>query len=387
MFAKYKSVIYESLMVILGCAIFGAGLDAFVLPHKLVSTGISGVGLILYYVTGLSVGSWNMILNIPIFWAAWKWLGTRVVIKTLYGTLMLSWMVDLFNFLQYDMIIKDPLLSSMMAGITTGVGLGIVYRVGGNTGGLDPIALIVRKYYGLQMGSINSAINCAILVAAIGVVGLEAVAVTLISVYVYTIITNKVVIGFNQRKVAFIITYRTDDVCECIIKKVGRGATIINGVGAYTRTPKQIVMVAVNLLQVNKLKEVIQEADPNVFILITDAQEVIGQGFTQPIIPTEVCEQLKDKSTTPVSYTHLKDPPTSIGLPVTIPGLHSPFNVLYSSAIQLMIWAFVFTSGAGTSVFTPMIGAIRRTKLRVKRSNSRGFNVLGSTLIPPLPPP
>ena len=297
MFAKYKDVVYQCLMVVVGCAIFGAGIDAFVLPHKLVSTGISGVGLILYYVTGLSVGSWNMILNIPIFWAAWKWLGTRVVVKTLYGTLMLSWMIDLFDFLQYDMIIKDPLLSSMMAGITTGVGLGIVYRVGGNTGGLDPIALIVRKYYGLQMGSINSAINCAILLAAVGVVGLEAVAVTLISVYVYTIITNKVVIGFNQRKVAFIITYRTDDVCECIINKVGRGATIIEGVGAYTRTPKNIVMVAVNLLQVNKLKEVIEEADPNVFILITDAQEVIGQGFTRPILLTEVTNQLKAQGT------------------------------------------------------------------------------------------
>ena len=297
MFAKYKDVVYQCLVVVVGCAIFGAGIDAFVLPHKLVSTGISGVGLILYYVTGLSVGSWNMILNIPIFWAAWKWLGTRVVVKTLYGTLMLSWMIDLFDFLQYDMIIKDPLMSSMMAGITTGVGLGIVYRVGGNTGGLDPIALIVRKYYGLQMGSINSAINCAILLAAVGVVGLEAVAVTLISVYVYTIITNKVVIGFNQRKVAFIITYRTDDVCECIINKVGRGATIIEGVGAYTRTPKNIVMVAVNLLQVNKLKEVIEEADPNVFILITDAQEVIGQGFTRPILPTEVTNQLKAQGT------------------------------------------------------------------------------------------
>lgn len=297
MFAKYKDVVYQCLVVVVGCAIFGAGIDTFVLPHKLVSTGISGVGLILYYVTGLSVGSWNMILNIPIFWAAWKWLGTRVVVKTLYGTLMLSWMIDLFDFLQYDMIIKDPLLSSMMAGITTGVGLGIVYRVGGNTGGLDPIALIVRKYYGLQMGSINSAINCAILLAAVGVVGLEAVAVTLISVYVYTIITNKVVIGFNQRKVAFIITYRTDDVCECIINKVGRGATIIEGVGAYTRTPKNIVMVAVNLLQVNKLKEVIEEADPNVFILITDAQEVIGQGFTRPILPTEVTNQLKAQGT------------------------------------------------------------------------------------------
>ena len=278
-------------------AIFGAGIDAFVLPHKLVSTGISGIGLTLYYLTGLSVGTWNVILNIPIFWAAWHWLGKRVVVNTLYGTVMLSWMVDAFDFLQYNMVISDPLLSSMMAGITTGVGLGMVYRVGGNTGGLDPIALIVRKYYGLQMGSINSVINAAILAAAVFVVGLEAVAVTLVSLYVYTIITNKVVIGFNQRKVAFIITYRTDDVCECIINKVGRGATIIEGVGAYTRTPKNIVMVAVNLLQVNKLKEVIEEADPNVFILITDAQEVIGQGFTRPILPTEVTNQLKAQGT------------------------------------------------------------------------------------------
>ena len=149
-----------------------------------------------------------------------------------------------------------------------------------------------------KWGPLISAINCAILLVAVGVVGLEAVAVTLISVYVYTIITNKVVIGFNQRKVAFIITYRTDEVCECIINKVGRGATIINGIGAYTRTPKQIVMVAVNLLQVNKLKEVIQEADPNVFILITDAQEVIGQGFTQPIVPAEISKQLKSQDIT-----------------------------------------------------------------------------------------
>lgn len=288
MLTKYKADIYQVVMVAVGCAVFGAGLDAFVLPHKLVSTGLSGLGLILYYLTGLSIGTWNIILNIPICWAAWHWLGKRVVINTIYGTLMLSWMIDQFDFLQYNMIIQDPLLSSMMAGVTTGVGLGIVYRVGGNTGGLDPIALIVRKYYGLQMGSINSIINCVILAVAIAVVGLEAVAVTLVSVYVYTIITNKVVIGFNQRKVAFIITYRTDEVCECIINKVGRGATIINGIGAYTRTPRQIVMVAVNLLQVNKLKEVIQEADEHAFILITDAQEVIGEGFTRPTIPASV---------------------------------------------------------------------------------------------------
>ena len=277
MWSKYKDDIYQCIIVAIGCAIFGAGIDAFVLPYKLVSTGISGIGLILYYLTGLSVGTWNV-----------------VVINTLYGTVMLSWMVDAFDFLQYNMVISDPLLSSMMAGITTGVGLGIVYRVGGNTGGLDPIALIVRKYYGLQMGSINSVINAVILAAAIWVVGLEAVAVTLVSLYVYTIITNKVVIGFNQRKVAFIITYRTYEVCDAVISKVGRGATIIDGIGAYTRTPKQIVLVAVNLLQVNKLKEVIEEVDNEAFILITDAQEVIGKGFTTPVVPTPIENLVKE---------------------------------------------------------------------------------------------
>lgn len=112
--------------------------------------------------------------------------------------------------------------------------------------------------------------------------------------YVYTIITNKVVIGFNQRKVAFIITYRTYEVCDAVISKVGRGATIINGIGAYTRTPKQIVMVAVNLLQVNKLKEVIEEVDNEAFILITDAQEVIGKGFTTPVVPTPIENLVKE---------------------------------------------------------------------------------------------
>lgn len=297
MWSTYKFDIYQYLMVAVGCAIFGAGVDAFVLPHKLVSTGVSGIGLMLHYMTNISIANLNVILNIPILWAAYRWLGTNVLVKALYGTVMFSLMVYVFDFLQYEMIVKDPIISSMLAGITTGVGLGIVYRVGGNTGGLDPIALIVRKYYGLQMGSINSMINGAILFCAIAVVGVEAVAITLISLYVTTIITNKVVIGFNQRKVAFIITYRTDEVCQVVINKVGRGATIIDGIGAYTKTPKQIVMVAVNLLQVNKLKEEVMAADENAFILISDAQEVIGKGFTAPVLPMPIETLVKECET------------------------------------------------------------------------------------------
>ncbi len=293
---NFWSTLYKWGMVAVGSLIFAAGINAFVLPHKLVSTGISGVSLVIYYLTNIPVGTINLILNIPIFWATWKWLGQSQILMTLYGTVLTSWFINALDFLQYLHLIKESMLSSMLAGVTTGVGLGIVYRVGGNTGGLDPIALIVRKYYGLQIGSILFGINGVILFCAAFVVGMEPVSITLISLYVYTIITNKVVIGFNQRKVAFIITSKSEEVCDRIIHKMGRGATILDGIGAYTKQPKQVILVAVNLLQVNRLKEIVDVVDYNAFMLITDAAEVIGKGFTKPLLTKEMSKALKSKT-------------------------------------------------------------------------------------------
>lgn len=290
-----KGIAYQYMMVAIGSAIFGAGLNAFILPHKLVGTGVSGISLFLYYLTDVSVGAMNLILNIPIMWATWRFLGKAQMWPTIYGTLISSWFINYFDFLQYMHLLKDPIISSMIAGLVTGVGLGIVYRVGGNTGGLDPIGLIIRKYYGIQIGSALFGVSALVLVASIFVVGLEPVAVTLISLYVYTLVTNKIVTGFNQRKVAFIITTKTNAICEMILNDLGRGATILNSVGAYTRAPRDTVMIAISLMQVNRLKEAVDKVDPSAFMLITDAAEVIGQGFTKPINPTNVEEKLAEE--------------------------------------------------------------------------------------------
>ncbi|WP_295787597.1 YitT family protein [uncultured Veillonella sp.] len=291
---QWKRTIYALIMTTIGSIIFAIGIDAFIVPHKLVSGSLSGVALMLYYLTGIQVGTLNLLLNIPILYAAYRWLGRWHVGITIFGTIVISLCINALTFMESYHLTTDPIIGSLLGGIFCGLGLGVVYRAGGNTGGLDPIALIIRKYYGLQMGSIIFGINVLILFAAAIVVSVESAAVTLISIYAMGMVTNKVVVGFNQRKAAFIISCKPNEICELIINNMGRGATILHGEGAYTHQQRQVVMVVVGLMQVAKLKDNVEKEDPNAFMIITDAAEVIGQGFTMPVAPNVRPEVVKD---------------------------------------------------------------------------------------------
>lgn len=291
---QWKRTIYALIMTTIGSIIFAIGIDAFIVPHKLVSGSLSGVALMLYYLTGIQVGTLNLLLNIPILYAAYRWLGRWHVGITIFGTIVISLCINALTFMESYHLTTDPIIGSLLGGIFCGLGLGVVYRAGGNTGGLDPIALIIRKYYGLQMGSIILGINVLILFAAAIVVSVESAAVTLISIYAMGMVTNKVVVGFNQRKAAFIISCKPNEICELIINNMGRGATILHGEGAYTHQQRQVVMVVVGLMQVAKLKDNVEKEDPNAFMIITDAAEVIGQGFTMPVAPNVRPEVVKD---------------------------------------------------------------------------------------------
>ncbi|KAF1683374.1 YitT family protein [Veillonella sp. R32] len=282
MFKKWSSTLYVMAMVTLGTFLFAIGINAFVVPHKLVSGGISGVALMLYYLTGIQVGTLNLLLNIPVLYAAYRWLGRWHVMITIFGTVVSSLFINMLRFLaDYDLT-HDPLVGAILGGLFCGIGVGTVYRSGGNAGGLDPIALIIRKYYGLQIGSIVLAINMVILTIAAFVVNIEAAAVTLVSLYISAMLTNRVIVGFDQRKAVFIISYKPYKICDLIINQIGRGATILNGEGAYTHQHKQVILVVVSLMQVAKLKKAVEEEDPTAFLMVTDVAEVIGAGFTLP---------------------------------------------------------------------------------------------------------
>ena len=161
----------------------------------------------------------------------------------------------------------------------------MVYFQGGNTGGIDPIALIIRNRFGLQIGSILFGINMMILIIGAIVINIEAAATTLISTYLSAVVTNKVITGFSQRKAMFIISYKPGTI-EWVSGSFGSHVSclypmsILNGEGAYTHQPKQVIMVVVSLLQVARLKAAVEAEDPAAFMVITDAAEVIGTGFS-----------------------------------------------------------------------------------------------------------
>lgn len=279
---KYLSTIKTLIYIIIGATVFGVGVQGFIVPHQLLSGGISGLSLIIYYITqgALSLGAINFLLNIPVLYAAWRWLGRWHLGVTLFGTLFMSVIINVLAPLSTLELTHNPIIGGILGGLFSGLGLGIVYRGGGNTGGIDPIALIIRNRFGLQIGSILFGINMMILVAGAIVINIEAAATTLISTYLSAMVTNKVISGFNQRKAMFIISYKPVTICNLIIEKLGRGATILNGEGAYTHQPKQVIMVVVSLLQVARLKAAVEAEDPTAFMVITDAAEVIGTGFS-----------------------------------------------------------------------------------------------------------
>ena len=279
---KYLSTIRTLIYITIGATVFGTGVQGFIVPHQLLSGGISGLSLIIYYITQgvLSLGAINFLLNIPVLYAAWRWLGRWHLGVTLFGTLFMSVIINVLAPLSTLELTHNPIIGGILGGLFSGLGLGIVYRGGGNTGGIDPIALIIRNRFGLQIGSILFGINMMILVAGAIVINIEAAATTLISTYLSAMVTNKVITGFNQRKAMFIISYKPVTICNLIIEKLGRGATILNGEGAYTHQPKQVIMVVVSLLQVARLKAAVEAEDPTAFMVITDAAEVIGTGFS-----------------------------------------------------------------------------------------------------------
>ena len=279
---KYVSTLKTLVYTTVGATVFAVGVQGFIVPHQLLSGGISGLSLIIYYVTQgiLNLGSINFLLNIPVLYAAWRWLGPWHLGVTLFGTLFMSIVINVLAPLSTLGLTHNPIIGGILGGLFSGLGLGIVYRGGGNTGGIDPIALIIRNRLGLQIGSILFSINMMILVAGAILINIEAAATTLISTYLSAMVTNKVISGFNQRKAMFIISYKPVTICNVIIDKIGRGATILNGEGAYTHQPQQVIMVVVSLLQVARLKAAVEAEDPTAFMVITDAAEVIGTGFS-----------------------------------------------------------------------------------------------------------
>ncbi len=277
-----SSTIRTLLMVVIGAFIYSLGLNMFYIPHNLLSGGVSGIAIIIYYLTDVPIGISNILINIPIIMLAIKYLGKRFTLISIFGVFVTSAAIDMFAYLSNQPFIHDPILSAAFGGVLIGVGSGLMYRYEGSGGGTDIIAAIVKKFYSIEMGSMNFVMNAALMAVSAYIFNLELAVLTLAGMYIQSAMTNKVVVGLNQRKTAHIVSVRGEEIADAIMREVGRGVTILHGVGAYSKRGTKIIFVVINLTQVAKIKSIVQNIDPNAFLFITPTADVMGGGFSKP---------------------------------------------------------------------------------------------------------
>lgn len=275
-----KKNLKKYLITGLGSTLMAVAINTFFLPHHMLSGGTSGIAIILLLLFNIPIGIQVMVMNIPIFYSAYKLLDREVVINGLYGMLVFSLVVDATKFLTSYQLTDDILLAALLGGVIFGVGGGLVFRVNGNTGGTDIIALIIKKYYGLDIGSVLFAINCTLMIISTFLFGFKPAMYTLISMYVCATVTDRTIEGFNRKKTITIISDHSDLIASTILQEIGRGVTFLHGEGAFTNQNRKIIFVVVTLTQVAKIKLLIDDIDPTTFMIVQDAADVSGRGFT-----------------------------------------------------------------------------------------------------------
>ena len=277
---QWKKQIWRYSMVAAGSLISGIAINTFLIPHHLFSGGVSGVAMILYFLFDWPIGLQIIVLNIPIFYAAYRLLDRDYVICGIFGMLIFSVATDATRFLSTINLVDDTLLAAIYGGVITGIGGGLIFRVNGSAGGTDTIATIIKKYYSLNVGLVGFSINVFLMLVAAALFGVKPAMYTLLSFFVGSRVTDTVIEGINRKKTILIISEMNIEIAEAILEEVGRGATFLEGTGAYTGQDKKVLFVVVTLTQIAKIKFIVEKVDPHAFMIVQDAAEVLGHGFS-----------------------------------------------------------------------------------------------------------
>ncbi len=272
------SKVLEYGQILLGSAIVAIAFNLFLLPNRIASGGVSGISTIVYDVFGIEPAFTQWAFNIPLFiLGIWLLGGMKYGVKTLIGTLFLPYVVFLTRHM--EPATTDPLLGALFGGIGVGLGLGIVFRAAASTGGTDLAAQIINKYTGLSLGACVFILDGLIVATSAIVFNIELALYALIALFVTGKTIDLVQMGVGYAKVALIISNKQEEVRESILRDVDRGVTKLSGYGGYTNEKRPVLMCVVHQTEVTKLKQIVKSADPSAFVVVTNATEVLGEGF------------------------------------------------------------------------------------------------------------
>lgn len=279
-----KSAILEFFGLILGCISMSVGINAFLKPHTIAPGGLSGLSVVLNKVTGIPVSVIMLIIGVPLVLLTFKIMGVKNSMKTLFGTLLFSFMVQATDGLSRMNLTHDALLSAIAGAVLIGLALGIMFKVDASTGGTDLIALILsKKFPNLKPTQFMSCLDGMVVISA-GIVNrsIETALYSGLALFIIVKIADIVMEGFESSKAFFIISEKEEELRSAITSELDRGLTIINARGGYTNQNKDLFLVVLNnKRQKNGLKKLVKRIDPKAFLIVTDVHEVLGNGFKE----------------------------------------------------------------------------------------------------------
>ena len=278
-----KATFIDLLMIALGCAIYGISLDMISIPNKLADGGLSGISLILRHFWGINMGLSTLILNIPLILLGYRFMGKRLLAYTIWGTVSLSFFLWFWRSVpiikQLDLE-HDLFLSAISAGVLSGVGLGLVFRYNGTSGGTDIIARICQIKFGISSGKMLLFCDVVVLFASLSYLDIKHMMYTLLASFILSRAMDTVQQGAYSARGLLIISDKYEQIGQMIDLKLERGFTYFKALGGYKQDEKRVIYVVVAPREIPAIKQLIKQEDPNAFVSILEVHEALGEGFT-----------------------------------------------------------------------------------------------------------
>jgi uncharacterized membrane-anchored protein YitT (DUF2179 family) len=279
----YWPTIRDYILILAGALVQAVALQLFMVPAQLASGGISGISQLINHFTGWSIGLMVFIGNIPLFLLGWRLLGgRRFALRTLVAVLAYSFFTEAVLWLPFfpkDGITNDLVLNSLYGAVVSGFGYGLVYRAQGTSGGSDILARILNRWRGIPMTQSYLMTDTLVILAAGFVFGWHKALYAIIVLYVSGLVVDSTLEGVGTARTALIVTDKCKEVASRILAEMERGVTILNGTGAYTGEARPVLYCVVTRSEVQQLKTIVHEADPQAFMVIGAAHEALGEGF------------------------------------------------------------------------------------------------------------
>lgn len=279
---KKLKVGIDYLTITVGTALLAVSIYMFLGPNTIAPGGVTGIAVIVKKMFGIRISVTNIVINIPLFISGVIILGKGAGVKTAYGTLSLSaFLIMIEMILGHVSLTNDILLASIFGGVLAGLGIGLVFRVGGTTGGTDLIGAILNNFFkNISIPKLMMIVDLMVVIFA-GVVNksIETSLYSIIALYIIVKVADFIMEGLDYSKLFYIVSNSPEEISDTIIKELGRGVTSLQGTGMYTKSEKEVLMCVVHRAQVVKLKDIVRRLDHNAFMMISTTHEVLGEGF------------------------------------------------------------------------------------------------------------